>query len=628
MSVNYEHQRFVKQVMEAADIVDVISEVVALKARSGARSNSYMGKCPFHADRSPSFSVSGEKQLYHCFGCDAGLNGKQGGDVITFVRRQYDMKFREAVDYLGKRYGIQAPPTWLADERGAQSTGVKDVPAGTLGLKARPTAFQFETKEDDGLSPEQRKERLLEPMRKAHALYASLYDSSHEAKNYLENVRGISAQTLARFAIGFAPNGFDALKPIYPNYAAEPRLLEAGLVKRSEKTSRYYDFFRNRVLFGIRDGRGDVVAYGGRRLQDSESTQSNDQGGEQEQSFQGPKYLNSPDSPLFNKRELLFGLYEAQPRISTTAQAIVVEGYMDVIGLANHGIDNAVASMGTAITGEQIQLLIRVGAKHIYFVMDGDMAGQKAMHRALEPLLQNYHPDVRIGFVELPDSLDPDEYIRAHSVPAFDQALSDSLDLQQFFALYLEHWAQTGLDSAYSQTRSLEHEINRLLGLIPPHFQHDPGVLALHQLANTQLQALTERIAQGQMQRSEDQQLIVQLPRYIKQLLIAANRLPILALNQSVALDTLLDRTIPAHNVLYKQFHLAIGMGMNRSKSDESASHLDEVAKQVLTSTDRLVHEFAIQSATDYAKVQYAAGEISTQEHLERLDKHARMREN
>lgn len=618
-TVSQQHQEFVARVVAGTDIVQLIGESVKLKAR-GMKSNSFMGCCPFHDDRSPSFSVSGDKQIYHCFGCDAGLNGKQGGDAITFVRRQFpELGFREAVAYLANRIGVDLPRYWLRSEAQELPT-TAPVPARTRQPGSAPAQFTFETDQDREQAQKIRIKQLSAHMQRAHTLYSAALFEDPLALTYLKETRRLSDETIKRYAIGYAPDQFDTLTQIYPYYPSEPQLLEVGLVKKSEKSRRYYDFFRDRVLFGIRNRDGQLVAYGGRRLKDSGSRPDKDE-------YLGPKYLNSPESALFNKRTTLFGLYEAKEAIQNTQQALIVEGYMDVLGLASHGINNAVASMGTAITPEQLTLLENQGARQIVFVMDGDLAGQKAMFRSIESILSTYRAELNYSFVSLPDNLDPDEYVHNHGAEALKNALNNALDLDIFIAQYLKKWAQNGLDNTGTQTRTLEQEVDRLISLLPKDQLEHPRTKTLALDLKKQVSTLANEVANGSINTSEQTALLNQMPRFIKQILIAANRLPIQALNQSNVLDELLERDIPAHNLLYQQYHLAIGMGMQRN-NDGSDTQLDEAAAAILANAPVLIEQYAHQSAAQYSAQLLIDGSVSPQEHLKALDKQVRMREN
>lgn len=619
MTSSHQDQQFISRVLASTDIVEVIAETVDLKPR-GAAKMTFMGCCPFHADKSPSFSVSGDKQLYHCFGCDAGLNGKQGGDAITYVRRYHDFDFRQAVAFLADRAAIPVPPTWL-NTNGKESLRTRSSPpeqTTRATLKAKAPSFVFESDRESSLTTEQRTSEMFTYMQRAHGLYRQCLAKSQNAVDYLLNKRGLSEDTINRYAIAYAPPGFDTLKQIYPVYGAHPRLLEVGLVKKSEESGHQYDFFRDRILFGIRDLQGRIVAYGGRRLQDKSTDESKDN------SNIGPKYLNSPETPIFNKRQLLFGLFEALPAIKKTGTALVVEGYMDVVGLAEHGIDCAVASMGTAISNQQLTSLWQSGAKQVIFIMDGDEAGQKAMYRALEPILETFHPDQTIKFLTLENNMDPDEFVKLYGTAALETQLSNALDLELFVASYLRRWAQTSLDNGARQTRTVEQEVARLIGLIPEQFRSHPKAVRVASVAQQQIRQIAQEIAQGELQRTQQQEISVQLPRTIKQLLIAANRLPIVALNCTSILEELLDRSVPAHEVLYNQFNLAIGMGMGKDKGRKDAE-LDATARHVLECTRQIVYEFAIQSSTEFMATNLANGRISPQVHLEQLDKRVRM---
>ena len=364
---------FIDELLAKVDIVDIIDEHVPLK-KGGAN---YMACCPFHKEKSPSFSVSPHKQFYHCFGCGAH------GSAIGFIMEYQGLSFSEAVQYLADRVGMTVPR-----------------------VKGRND------------NPEQRAERkkkqqtLEETTQAAADFYRQQLKLYPVAQNYLQQ-RGLNADIIEHYGLGYAPEGWQPLAQVfqpYPNTA----LVESGMVIDNE--GKHYDRFRHRVMFPIRDPRGQVIGFGGRVLDDSK-----------------PKYLNSPDTPLFDKGRNLYGLYEGRSAIKEAGRILVVEGYMDVVALAQFGIGYGVAALGTATTAEHVKILMRQ-TDSVYFCFDGDAAGRKAAWRALENALPQLKDDKSLHFLFLPEQHDPDSYIRAHGKTEFEDALlHQSKPLSEYF---------------------------------------------------------------------------------------------------------------------------------------------------------------------------------------------------
>lgn len=370
---------FIDELLAKVDIVDIIDEHVPLK-KGGAN---YMACCPFHKEKSPSFSVSPSKQFYHCFGCGAH------GSAIGFIMEYQGLSFTEAVQYLADRVGMTVPRV-----RGQNND-----------LQQR--------------AEKKKKQQTLEETTAAAAsFYAQQLKLQAVGQEYLKQ-RGLSAEVIAHYGLGYAPDGWTPLAQVfqpYPNTA----LVESGMVIHNEEQNRYYDRFRHRVMFPIRDSRGQVIGFGGRVLDDSK-----------------PKYLNSPDTPLFDKGRNLYGLYEGRAAIKDAGRILVVEGYMDVVALAQFGIGYSVASLGTSTTADHIKTLMRQ-ADSIYFCFDGDAAGRKAAWRALENALPQLKDDKALHFLFLPAEHDPDSYIRAFGKTQFEDALlNQSKPLSEYFFEHL-----------------------------------------------------------------------------------------------------------------------------------------------------------------------------------------------
>jgi DNA primase len=369
-------QSFISDLLNRVDIVDVVGRYVQLK-KGGAN---YMGLCPFHNEKSPSFTVSPTKQFYHCFGCGAH------GTSIGFMIEYSGMGFVDAVKDLAQNVGMVVPEQ---DD--------KIPPAQRAQMQAQSMA-------------------LSEAMNLASDYYKAQLRSAPNAIAYLKS-RGLTGEIAARFALGFAPNGWDNLRSVFPDYEALA-LVEAGLViDRVDEEGNHrkrYDRFRERVMFPIRNTKGQVIAFGGRIMEQGE-----------------PKYLNSPETPLFSKGHELYGLFEARQAIRDAGYVLVTEGYMDVVALAQMGFPQAVATLGTACTTTHVQKLLRQ-TDTVIFSFDGDKAGRRAARRALEACLPHVSDNKTIKFLFLPTEHDPDSYIREYGAPAFEQQVHEAMPLSQF----------------------------------------------------------------------------------------------------------------------------------------------------------------------------------------------------
>ncbi|ULJ61217.1 DNA primase [Wielerella bovis] len=365
---------FIDELLAKTDIVDVIDQYVPLK-KGGAN---YMACCPFHKEKSPSFSVSPTKQFYHCFGCGAH------GSAIGFVMEHQGLTFPEAVQILADRVGMKVPQDRNMQPENAAERAQRKQQQQTLETTVQ-TAAQF---------------------------YAQQLKSSLPAMDYARK-RGLSPEIIAHYGIGYAPEGWAPLAQVFQPYP-NGELIASGMVIDQE--GKQYDRFRHRFMFPIRNLSGSVIGFGGRVLDDSK-----------------PKYLNSPDTPLFDKGKNLYGLYEARAAIKDAGRILVVEGYMDVVALAQFGVGYAVAALGTATTAEHIKLLMRQ-TDSIYFCFDGDVAGQKAAWRALENALPQLKDDKSLHFLFLPEQHDPDSFVREFGKARFEEALlHESKPLSRYF---------------------------------------------------------------------------------------------------------------------------------------------------------------------------------------------------
>jgi DNA primase len=360
-------QAFIQDLLNRLDIVDVVEASVPLK-RAGAN---LVACCPFHSEKSPSFTVSPSKQFYHCFGCGAH------GNAIGFLMEYSGLGFVEAIKDLAGRAGLAVPE--LHGEAPL-------VPAGA-------------TRE------------ISEVLLAAAVFYKTELKRSGTAVEYLK-ARGLTGEIAAHFGLGFAPPGWQGLAAAFPDYRAKV-LADAGLVIDGEDGKRY-DRFRDRIMFPIASSRGDVLGFGGRVLGQGE-----------------PKYLNSPETPVFEKGREVYGLYQARAAIRASARVIVVEGYMDVVALAQHGVGEAVATLGTATTPIHAQKLLRQAGK-VVFCFDGDDAGRRAAWRALENCVGQLVDGREVAFAFLPQGEDPDSYIRRAGREKFDRLIADALPLSAF----------------------------------------------------------------------------------------------------------------------------------------------------------------------------------------------------
>ncbi|MCJ0763846.1 DNA primase [Variovorax terrae] len=370
-------QSFIQELLARADVVEIVGRYVQLK-KGGAN---FMGLCPFHGEKSPSFSVSPSKQFYHCFGC-----GKNG-NAISFLMEHAGMTFVEAVKDLAQQYGLQVPE----DDASPQ---------------------------DRARAAEQRQKQatLSDVLEKACDAYKKNLKHSPRAVGYFKG-RGLSGEIAKRFGLGYAPEGWRSLASVFPSYD-DPLLAESGLVIVNEDEhsgeAKRYDRFRDRVMFPIRNVKGECIGFGGRVLGDEK-----------------PKYLNSPETPVFSKGRELYGLFEARQALREQGYVLVTEGYMDVVALAQLGFPNAVATLGTACTSDHVQKLFRF-TDSVVFSFDGDAAGRRAARKALDGALP-YATDVRsVKFLFLPSEHDPDSYIREFGQDAFARCVGEAMPLSRF----------------------------------------------------------------------------------------------------------------------------------------------------------------------------------------------------
>lgn len=388
-------QSFIQELINRSDVVEIVGRYVQLK-KGGAN---YMGLCPFHGEKSPSFSVSPAKQFFHCFGC-----GKNG-NAIGFLMEHAGMSFIEAVKDLAQSYGLQVPED-----------------------DADPAERQRAQQQ------RQRQATLNEVLDKAGESYRKHLKTSPHAVAYLKG-RGLSGEVAKQFGLGYAPDGWRNLASVFADYQ-DALLVESGLVithAEDGEEEKRYDRFRDRIMFPIRNVKGECIGFGGRVLGDGT-----------------PKYLNSPETPVFSKGRELYGLFEARQALREAGYVLVTEGYMDVVALAQLGFPNAVATLGTACTTDHVQKLFRF-TDSVVFSFDGDAAGRRAARKALDGALPFASDTRNVKFLFLSAEHDPDSFVRAHGTDAFARLVSDATPLSRF----VMEVARDGCDIDTAEGRAL-----------------------------------------------------------------------------------------------------------------------------------------------------------------------------
>jgi DNA primase len=421
-------QAFIDELLTRTDIIDVIESRVPLK-KAGRE---FKACCPFHSEKTPSFTVSQVKQFYHCFGCG------EHGTAITFLMNYEHMEFVEAVEELAHRAGLDVP----REDGGGQRSGPSTAPHYAL----------------------------LEKVSAWYQEQLRTHPQAGTAIDYLKQ-RGLTGEVAAQFAIGFAPPGWENLANAFGIDAVSGKLLlELGLTIQRDNEKGAYDRFRNRIQFPIHDRRGRTIGFGGRVLDDGT-----------------PKYLNSPESPVFHKGQELYGLYEARKAVRQLDRILVVEGYMDVVALAQFGIGYSVATLGTATTHEHLERLYRT-VPEVVFCFDGDRAGREAAWRALENTLPVLRDGREARFLFLPDGEDPDSQIRKIGRDGFEKQIANATHLSDFFFERLS--APLDIDSIDGRSR-LVNEARPLLARLPEGMFHQLMVEQLAKLAHTRVDAVT-----------------------------------------------------------------------------------------------------------------------------------------
>jgi DNA primase len=365
-------ESFINELLNRVDVVDIIDKRVPLK-KAGAN---FVACCPFHQEKTPSFSVSPSKQFYHCFGCGAH------GSAISFLIDHDGLNFIDSIQELAKVVGLKVPNQ--VDEK-----------------------------------PEKKKENIIleDSLILAKKYYQAKLKDSPQAIQYLKS-RGLTGEIAKEFSIGFAPEGWNNLNEVFKDYDNDA-LIKSGLISKNDKGKRY-DRFRNRIMFPIYNAKGQLVGFGGRVIDENDT----------------PKYYNSPETSLFQKSYELYGLLAARKAIREKGYVLVVEGYMDVVSLAQHGIRNVVATLGTATTSFHIQKLMRY-TPEIIFCFDGDNAGKSAAWRAMKNSLTSVTDEVQLKFLFLSDQHDPDSYVRQHSKEKFEDLAKHAIPLSEYIIQYL-----------------------------------------------------------------------------------------------------------------------------------------------------------------------------------------------
>ncbi len=518
--------QFIDDLLTRVDIIDVIDARVPLK-KAG---KNLQACCPFHNEKTPSFTVSPDKQFYHCFGCGAH------GTAIGFLMEYDQMSFPESIQELADLVGMTVPTTHFTP--------------------AQPS-----------------KQNLYDLMDKVSQYYVHQLHNHRQKSTFVEYLqqRGLSAQIIEQFTIGMAPDGWDnVLKTFGVNDKTRKQLDEVGLLSSNEK-GHQYDRFRNRIMFPIRDRRGRVVGFGGRVLDDGT-----------------PKYLNSPETPLFHKGSELYGLYQARKANRKLTRILIVEGYMDVIALAEHGITNAVATLGTATTPDHLRQLLR-SAPELVFCFDGDRAGREAAWRAAEnamPLLGGNH---QLKFMFLADGEDPDSVVRQQGAENFNILVDQAQNYSDFFLSTLEN--QVDISSMDGQARLIEIA-KPYLRQIPAGVYRDMLEKRLAEKTNTNTTMLHKHLGKADKNSTKIRKKTLKSTTAISPI-----RMAITILMQYPELhadvgefDKLASLERPGIIILVQLLetlsqnpHLTTAMLLERARGSEHESHLQQLVQQPLT---------------------------------------------
>lgn len=433
-------EKFIDELLTRVDIVDVVDARVPLR-KAG---KDYKACCPFHEEKTPSFTVSQDKQFYHCFGCG------ENGSAITFLMKYEHLSFPEAVEDLAARAGLSVP-------RAMGDTYSPSIPKDDLAILSS----------------------LLQQADHYYRRQLRTHEAAQEAVDYLKG-RGLSGAIAADFGLGFAPDGWDNLvRALGTDAATQQAMVAAGLAVKKD-TGGYYDRFRHRIMFPIHDYRGRLIGFGGRVLGKGE-----------------PKYLNSPETPLFHKGRELYGLYRARDALHRENRVLVVEGYMDVVALAQFGIDYAVATLGTATTRDHLERLFRF-TPEVVFCFDGDRAGREAAWRALENALPVLHHGRQVSFLFLPEGEDPDTLVRKEGPEAFTVRATSGMSLPDY--LFQSLTEQVDLSRLDGRARLVELA-RPLLSQLPPGALRQLMLNKLAEISRLSTENLTALVPAGKEAR-------------------------------------------------------------------------------------------------------------------------------
>ena len=404
-------RQFIDDLLARTDIVELINGRVTLK-KSG---KNYQACCPFHTEKTPSFSVSPDKQFYHCFGCG------EHGNAISFLMEYDRLDFVDAIEELASMQGLEVP---------------REEHSHTPEQQRKYQQAQQQKQSDY---------QLMDQIARFYQQQLRIASDKDTAINYLKS-RGLTGQIAKRFGIGYISDNWDGMmKTFASNFQLGKQLIDLGMAIESENGRPPYDRFRGRIMFPIRDKRGRVIGFGGRVIADGT-----------------PKYLNSPETRIYHKGQELYGLYEAKQANKNLQRLVVVEGYMDVVALAQHGIDYAVASLGTSTTSDQLQTLFRT-VKEVICCYDGDRAGREAAWRAMDNALPLVQDGISLKFVFLPDGEDPDSLVRQQGQQAFEQVLAQAQPLSKFLLENLiAKVDMTSLEGRASLVESFQPFLNKM----------------------------------------------------------------------------------------------------------------------------------------------------------------------
>ncbi len=535
-------RQFIDDLISRADVVDVVDSRVALKKRG----KEHIACCPFHNEKSPSFTVSQSKQFYHCFGCGAH------GTALDFIMEFERLDFIDAIEVLAAEYHLDIP------------------------------------REQGSFSPQaDNKKPLYDVLEKAAISFAHELKQDTRAIAYLKQ-RGLSGEIAKDFQMGYAPDSWDfTLKQFSASSEDKAACLKAGL-SIEKNPDKHYDRFRDRIMFPIRDRRGRVIGFGGRILDKGE-----------------PKYLNSPETPVFHKGEELYGLYEARQATKDLTRIVIVEGYMDVVALAQHGIRYAVATLGTATSGTQISKLFRI-VPELIFCYDGDGAGRKAAWRALENSLSVLRDGVQARFLFLPDGEDPDTLIRQEGQQAFEQRLSHATPLADFM---LQHLAELLDLSTADGCARLSELAKPLISKIEEGVFKDLLLNQLSKMIGLSSKNLQQHIPGNQPQHPAPQRRKPVSPKH--QISITPARLSIAMLLQFPELaqqceipEPLLTSSLPGlalliqlHNTITQTGTSSPSVLVERWRDTENAGVINKLIQWEIPESDKATQKITLQDA-------------------------------